>query len=76
MISYQGLGGPVVRVRVVAFWSQRGSGPRRPTKEGCQLPDLLWIGDRRGPEAVSGVWRGEEFAVVFDKLVKGLALRR
>src|SRR5215469_1887377 len=70
MVIDQGFRWPVVGVRICKPRSTRGGSPRGPTKEGCQLPDLLGVADGVRPEAELCCGISQEIGVVRLQLNK------
>ena len=73
-VADQGLGGPVVRVRVVVARALCGRSPGGPAEEGRHLFDLDGVGDEIRLEAVAVGVGPKHLGVVVDGLVVGLDL--
>ena len=69
LVAHQGLGRPVVRVRVVVPRPARRGCPARPSEVGAQVAHRLGILDRLGTQSVLRRRAGEEVPVVTLELL-------
>src|ERR1035437_6585428 len=61
---------------MLPVWAQGRGGPRRPTEESRELPDLFRVGDGAGAQAKFGRGRSKKIGVVFFELLERPGLRR